>query len=143
MVSRASCKAEARFGRLPSVRAAQTVALLDNLRAAGGHSPWGAIVFAKSSGKWGMAWGHASRKEAVVSAVSSCGDARQCTMELSFFGTECGAFAYSGTTWALTARANADKAKEAALADCQKGGRSCRIVATVCASGSDRRQADK
>jgi hypothetical protein len=120
-----------------------TVALLNNLRAAGGQSPWGAIVFAKSSGKWGMAWAHASRKEAVASAVSTCGDARQCTVELSFFGTECGAFAYSGTTWALSARADADKAKEAALADCQKGGRSCRVVASVCAGGSDRSQAEK
>lgn len=119
-----------------------TTALLQHLRTVGSQAPWGAIVFDKSSGKWGMAWEHASRKEAVASAVSSCGEAR-CSLELSFFGTECGAFAYSGSTWALAARANAEKAKQAALAECQKHGRSCRIVAAVCATGSDRREAGK
>jgi hypothetical protein len=118
-----------------------TGALLQRLREAGSRSPWGAIVFAKSSGGWGIAWGQASRKEAVASAVSSCGDARQCTVELSFFGTDCAAFAYSGMNWTLTARPAMQWAREAALADCQKSGRNCRIVASVCADGSGRLQA--
>lgn len=120
-----------------------TVALLERLRSVGSQSPWGAIVFAKSSGKWGMAWGHGSRKEAVASALASCGKAEQCSVELSFSGSDCGAFAYSGTTWALAARADAEKAKEAALDDCRKGSRSCRIIASVCASGRGRLESGK
>lgn len=116
-----------------------TEAVLKTLRSASGRSPWGAIVFASRTGKWGMAWGQTSRRQAVVSALSSCGDARECMVELSFFGTECGAFAYSGSTWALVARENAMSAHRAALADCEKRGRGCRIVASVCANSSNRR----
>lgn len=116
-----------------------TVALLNTLRSAGDRSPWASIVFDKKAGKWGMAWDHASRRDAVATAVSRCGDPQQCNVELSFFGPECGAFAYSGSQWALAARANAESARQAALTDCAKGGGRCRVVASVCADGSNRR----
>jgi hypothetical protein len=112
--------------------------LLRRLREVGGLKPWGAIVYAKGSDKWGMAWGHSARRDAVASARSSCGDAGRCATEISFFGTECGAFAHSGGAWAMVARDDIKRAREAALADCRKRGKSCRIIAAVCADGAER-----
>src|SRR5262249_15968028 len=60
--------------------------LLRRLRDAGELKPWGSLVYAKGTNKWGMSWGHASRKHAVASARSSCGDSKRCSIELSFFG---------------------------------------------------------
>jgi hypothetical protein len=115
-----------------------TQGLLRRLREIGGLKPWGAIVYAKASQKWGMSWGHATRKEAVASARASCGDGGACTTEISFFGTECGAFVHSGTSWSMAARDDIRKAKEVALSDCRKRAKNCTIVATVCADGADR-----
>ena len=80
--------------------------LLRKLRDVGGLKPWGAIVYGKATGKWGMAWGERTRAAAVASARSSCGDCEPCPVEISFFGTACGVFAYSGASWAITAREN-------------------------------------
>jgi hypothetical protein len=120
-----------------------TMGLLQRLRAAGGLKPWGAIVYGKDSNKWGMAWDEDSRKAALAHARMSCGDAKNCPAEISFFGSQCGAFAYSGSGWSITARDEVGKAKEAALAECGKHGKSCQIVAAVCANGSDRVSAAK
>jgi hypothetical protein len=111
-----------------------TAELLQRLRAAGALNPWGAIM--KGGDKWGMSWGHTTRKAAVAAARLPCGTS--CTTEVSFFGTECGAFANSDSSWAITARQSMQQAKETALSDCGKRGRSCRIVAAVCADGGDR-----
>jgi hypothetical protein len=114
-----------------------TMGLLRRLREVGGVKPWGAIVYSPSEEKWGMSWATATRKDAVASARASCEPAK-CTTEVSFFGTECGAFAHSGSVWAIVARDNVQRAKEAALSDCGKRGKNCRIVATVCADGAER-----
>ena len=115
-----------------------TQGLLRRLREVEGLKPWGAIVYAKGSEKWGMGWGKPSRQEAVASARATCGDIKQCTIEISFFGTDCGAFAHSQTSWAIVARDNAKTAKDAALADCSKRGKVCRVIAAVCADGAAR-----
>jgi len=115
-----------------------THGLLRRLRAIDALKPWGAIVYAKNSERWGMGWGKSSRQEAVASARATCGDAKQCTVEISFFGTECGAFAYSRSSFALVARDNSTIAKAAALADCNKRGKACRLIAAVCADGGER-----
>jgi hypothetical protein len=114
-----------------------TMGLLRRLREVGGLKPWGAIVYAPSDEKWGMSWDAATRKDAVASARTKCGSAK-CTTEVSFFGTECGAFAHSGGVWAIVARDNVERAKETALTDCHKRGKACRIVAAICADGADR-----
>jgi hypothetical protein len=115
-----------------------TEGLLRRLRGTPALKPWGTIVFARASNRWGMAWGKDSRQAAVTVARSSCGTPSQCTVEVSFFGTDCAALAHVGPGWAIAARANIQQAKDAALADCQKGGKACRIIATVCADGSER-----
>jgi Domain of unknown function (DUF4189) len=114
-----------------------TMGLLRRSRDVGGLKPWGAIVYAPSEEKWGMSWGTATRKEAVASAYSSC-DSAKCTTEVSVFGTECGAFANSGSVWAIVARDNVQRAKDDALANCRKRGMACRVVAAVCADGAER-----
>jgi len=119
-----------------------TTGLLRRLREIGGLKPWGAIVYSKGSGKWGMAWGEDTRSAAVARARASCGDAASCPVEISFFGTECAVFAYSASSWAITARDDIRKARSAALADCGKRGKSCEIVASVCADGAERSTAN-
>jgi hypothetical protein len=123
--------------RLPRTGAA-TQGLLRKLREVGGLKPWGAIVYGKDNGKWGMAWGENTRRGAVAHARESCGDNKSCPVEVSFFGTECGVFAYSSSTWAISARDDIRKAKDAALGECRKRGKSCEIVASVCADGAER-----
>jgi uncharacterized caspase-like protein len=115
-----------------------TQGLLRRLRDISGLKPWGAIVYSRASNKWGMAWSLDTRKAAVASAQASCGDASQCSIEVSFFGTECGVFAHSESSWAMVARADIQKAKEDALSDCRKKGRACRVIASVCADGAER-----
>jgi hypothetical protein len=115
-----------------------TMGLLRRLRELGGVKPWGSIVYGKDSGKWGMAWNESTRKAAVARARVSCGDSATCPVEVSFFGAACGVFAYSASSWAITARDDIGKAKAAALADCGKRGRSCQIAAAVCADGAER-----
>jgi hypothetical protein len=113
-----------------------TMGLLRRLREVGALKPWGAIVYAPTEEKWGMSWDSATRKDAVARARASC-SSEKCTAEVSFFGTRCGAFGNSGNIWAIDARDNIQRAKEAALADCRKRGKSCRIVAAVCADGAE------
>jgi hypothetical protein len=115
-----------------------TMGLLRQLRELGSVKPWASIVYGKDNGKWGMAWNESTRKAAVAGARVSCGDSSTCPVEVSFFGSACGVFAYSTSSWAITARDDIGKAKAAALADCGKRGRSCQIVASVCADGAER-----
>jgi hypothetical protein len=122
---------------------AATVGLLRRLRAAGSLKPWGALVYGNDTNKWGMAWDEDSRRAALAHARMSCGDAKNCPSEISFFGSQCGAFAYSASSWAIIARDEIGKAKEAALAECGRRGKSCQIVAAVCANGADRVNAAK
>jgi hypothetical protein len=125
-----------RQSNLPQTGVA-TAGLLDRLREIGGLKPWGAIVFSSPAvGSWGMSWGHASRKDAVADARKKCGTA-QCGVELSFFGTSCGAFAYSDTKWSIVQRDQLQRAKDAALDDCSRGGKSCRIIGAACADGPE------
>jgi hypothetical protein len=119
-----------------------TYGLLRRLREAGALRPWGAIVYARGIDKWGMAWAQATRKEAVASARASCGAASQCSIEISFFGSECAAFAHGSGAFALAARDTPEQAKSAALADCGTRGRGCRVIAAVCANGAGREGAN-
>jgi Caspase domain/Domain of unknown function (DUF4189)/Putative peptidoglycan binding domain len=112
--------------------------LLRRLRETGKLKPWGAIVYARKMEKWGMAWSQDSRQAAVASARASCGSPAECALEISFFGTECGAFAHADASFAIVARKSIQQARDAALSDCGKRGRSCRVVAAVCADGADR-----
>lgn len=115
-----------------------TLALLGHLREADAVGPWGAIVYAKGSDKWGMGWGKPSRREAIASARGSCGNRADCSAEISFFGNECAAFAHSPKSWAMVARDSISNARSAALSECGKKGRACQIIASVCADGSGR-----
>lgn len=118
-----------------------TMGLLQRLRQTDSLQPWGAVVFMKGTDKWGMAWGHETRGQAVASARASCGDA--CPIEVSFFGRECAAFAYSDSSWAIVSRDDIQKAKDAALDGCRKKGKNCRVIASICANGSDRNKATR
>jgi hypothetical protein len=120
-----------------------TAALLRRLRDVPELKPWGSLAYAKGSDKWGMAWGKSSRREAVDSARASCGDSQKCGVQLSFYGSECAAFAHSRTSWAIVARDDVRTAKEAALSDCKKKGVACTLVAAVCADGSNRTLSDQ
>ena len=111
--------------------------LLMRLREVGGLKPWGAIVYDKREGKWGMSWDNASRKSAVESARDKCGRS-PCPYEISFFGTSCGAFALSAAGFSIVSRDDIQKAKQAALEDCGKRGKACRIVGASCADGTGR-----
>jgi hypothetical protein len=114
-----------------------TPGLLGRLRDLGGLKPWGAIVYSKPDGRWGMSWDHQSRKAAVEDARKTCGT-DTCEVEVSFFGTSCGAFASSEASWALSTRDDIQRAKDAAIADCGKRGKTCRVVAASCADGEGR-----
>jgi hypothetical protein len=114
-----------------------TEGVLTRLRKLEDLKPWGSIVYGSESEKWGISWNHASRKAAVEDARSNCGSGK-CPIELSFYGRSCGAFAISGKSWSLVQRDTVQKAKDAALDDCGRTGKSCRIVGAVCADGSGR-----
>lgn len=114
-----------------------TEGLLQRLRAASDLSPWGSIVYDIDSNKWGMSWDHKSRKDAVAGARAKCGKAR-CALELSFYGKSCGAFAAKDGKWSLVARDTIAAARDAAIDQCTKTGKSCPIVGAVCANGSGR-----
>jgi hypothetical protein len=119
-----------------------TQGLLTRLREIGGLKPWGAIVYDKSAGQWGMAWGQASRKEAVASARAQCKPA-PCGAEISFFGTSCGAFAMSPASWSIVSRDDIQKARQTALEECGKRGKACHIVGASCADGTARAASSK
>ena len=114
-----------------------TRGLLTRLRDIGGLKPWGAIVYDKDAEKWGMAWDDPSRKNAVASARAQCGAAK-CPIELSFYGTSCGAFALSEASFSIISRDDIQKAKQAALDACGKRGKACRIIGASCADGTGR-----
>jgi len=114
-----------------------TEGVLTRLRKLEDLKPWGSIVYGPESEKWGISWNHASRKAAVEDARSNCGSGK-CSIELSFYGRSCGAFAISGKSWSLVQRDTVQKAKDAALDDCGRTGKSCRIVGAACADGSSR-----
>ena len=122
--------------KLPPVGEASQ-GLLTRLREIGGLKPWGAIVYDKEAGKWGMAWENPSRKSAVESAREKC-DHAKCPYEISFFGTSCGAFALSTTGFSIVSRDDIQKARQAALGDCGKRGKACRIIGASCADGTGR-----
>jgi len=112
--------------------------LLGRLRDIGGLKPWGAIVYDKGEGKWGMAWDGPTRRTAVAGAREQCKDAK-CPYEISFFGTSCGAFALSPAgNFSIVSRDDIQKAKQAALDDCAKRGKACKIIGASCADGTGR-----
>ncbi|MGY3614820.1 caspase family protein [Bradyrhizobium sp. USDA 10063] len=114
-----------------------TEGVLIRLRKLDDLKPWGSIVYGPDSDKWGMSWNHNSRRAAVDDARSNCGAAK-CPIELSFYGARCGAFAISGKSWSLVQRDSVERARDAALDECGKGGKACRIIGAICADGSGR-----
>ena len=114
-----------------------TEGLLARLRKMDDLKPWGSIVYDPDSNKWGISWNHASRKAAVADARSNCG-ADKCPVELSFYAGRCGAFAISAKSWSLVQRETVERAKDAALDDCGKTSKACRIIGAVCSDGSGR-----
>ena len=114
-----------------------TQGLLTRLRDIGGLKPWGAIVYDKEAGKWGMAWSDPTRKDAVTSAREHCGKAK-CPIELSFFGTSCGAFALSTQSFSIVSRDDVQKAKQEALDECGKRGQVSTSVGPSCAARNGR-----
>ena len=114
-----------------------TEGLLMRLRSMDDLKPWGTIVYGPDGNKFGMSWNHASRRAAVADARGNCGGAK-CEVELSFYGNHCGAFAISDKSWSLMQRDTVQKARDAALDDCGKAGKACRIIGAVCADGSGR-----
>ncbi|QOZ25554.1 caspase family protein [Bradyrhizobium sp. CCBAU 51753] len=111
-----------------------TEGVLTRLRKMEDLSPWGSIVYGPDIDKFGISWKHSSRRAAVEDARSKCGGAK-CTLELSFYGSRCGAFAASSKSWSLIQRDTLDRAKTAALDECGRAGKSCRIIDAVCANG--------
>ena len=114
-----------------------TEGVLTRLRKLDDLRPWASIVYNPDGDKWGMSWNHTSRRAAVDDAQNSCG-ASKCPKELSFYGKRCGAFAISGKSWSLVQRETVERAREAALDECGKTGKSCRVIGAVCADGSGR-----
>ena len=114
-----------------------TEGVLTRLRKMEDLKPWGSIVYGPDSDKWGMSWNHASRRAAIDDARNNCGTSK-CPMELSFYGARCGAFAISDKSWSLVQRDSVQRARQAALDECGKAGKSCRIIGAVCADGSGR-----
>ena len=114
-----------------------TEGLLTRLRKMDDLKPWASIVYSPDSNKWGISWNHKSRRAAVDDARANCGGGK-CPIELSFYGARCGAFAASGKSWSLVQSDSVQRAKDAALDQCGKTGKSCRIIDAVCADGSGR-----
>jgi len=114
-----------------------TEGVLTRLRKMDDLKPWGSIVYGPDSAKWGMSWNHSSRRAAIDDALKNCG-ASKCPLELSFYGSRCGAFAISDKSWSLVQRDTVQRAKDAALDECGKTGKSCRVIGAVCADGSGR-----
>ena len=121
-----------------SVTGEATEGMLARLRKLDDLKPWGSIVFNPDRNKWGISWKQASRRAAVDDARSNCEGGAKCSVELSFYGERCGAFAFSGKSWSLVQRDTVQKARVAALEQCGKSGPSCRIIDAVCADGSGR-----
>ncbi|MEA2837840.1 MAG: hypothetical protein QOD89_2390 [Bradyrhizobium sp.] len=114
-----------------------TEGVLTRLRKIEDLKPWGSIAFNPDTRKWGISWKQSSRRAAVDDARAKCGGAK-CEVELSFYGSKCGAFAFSGSSWSLIQRDTVEAARGAALDACSKTGKSCRIIDAVCADGTGR-----
>jgi hypothetical protein len=114
-----------------------TEGVLTRLRKMDDLKPWGSIVYDPDSNNWGISWNHRSRRAAVDAARSNCKTGK-CSIELSFYGGLCGAFAVSGKSWSLVQRDTVQRARDAALDECGRTGKSCRIIGAVCADGSGR-----
>ncbi|KRQ00683.1 caspase family protein [Bradyrhizobium sp. DASA03076] len=134
-LTRAITKLQQRIAMAPTGEA--TEGLLLRMRKMEDLKPWGSIVYGPDSNKWGISWNHASRRAAVADARGNCAGAK-CAIELSFYGKSCGAFAISDKSWSLVQRDSIQRAKDAALDDCGKAGKACRIIGAVCADGSGR-----
>jgi hypothetical protein len=119
-------------GGLPPTGEA-TEGLLQRLRSVQDIKPWGTIVYDARDKKWGMSWDQPSRKSAVGKARAQCGTA-SCPLELSFYGSNCGAFAALGGNWSLVARSTLAQARDAAIDQCSKSGKSCPVVGAICAN---------
>jgi len=114
-----------------------TEGVLTRLRKMDDLKPWGSIAFNPDTRKWGISWKQSSRRAAVADARAKCGGTK-CEVELSFYGSKCGAFAFSGSSWSLIQRHTVEAARGAALDACSKTGKSCRIIDAVCADGTGR-----
>src|ERR1700722_2821241 len=114
-----------------------TEGVLTRLRKLDDLKPWGSIVYGPDSNNWGISWNHKSRKAAVEDARSNC-RLGNCPIELSFYGNGCGAFAISAKSWSLVQRDTMQRAKDAALDECGRTAKPCRIIGAVCADGSGR-----
>jgi hypothetical protein len=112
-----------------------TEGVLSRLRSLDDLKPWGSIVYDPDTDKWGIAWDHPSRRAAVTDARSRCGSSK-CPIELSFYGNLCGAFALSDSTWSLVQKNTLQEAKDTALNQCSKAGKTCRVIGAVCADGA-------
>lgn len=134
-LSRAITKLQEKIAMAPTGEA--TEGLLIRLRRMEDLKPWGSIVYGPQDSKWGISWNHPSRRAAVVDARSNCGGTK-CPVELSFYGNKCGAFALSDKSWSLVQRDTVQRAREAALDECGKAGKACRVIGAVCADGSGR-----
>jgi hypothetical protein len=134
-MTRAITKLQQRISMAPTGEA--TEGLLLRMRKMEDLKPWGSIVYGPDGSKWGISWNHASRRAAVADARGNCAGAK-CPIELSFYGNRCGAFAISDKSWSLVQRDNVQRAKDAALDECGKAGKACRIIGSVCADGSGR-----
>lgn len=134
-LTRAISKLQDKIAMAPTGEA--TEGLLMRLRKMDDLKPWGSIVYSPDADKWGMSWNHRTRRSAVADARGNCRDAK-CQIELSFYGAHCGAFAISDKSWSLVQRDSVQKASAAALDECGKAGKSCRIIGAVCADGSGR-----
>jgi hypothetical protein len=135
MMTRAITTFQEKVGVTPTGEA--TEGLLTRLRTMGDLRPWGSIVYDPSNDKWGISWSYSSRRAAVADARSNCG-ASKCPVELSFYGKFCGAFAISDKSWSLVQRDNVQMARDAALSECGKAGKACRVIGSVCADGTGR-----
>ena len=134
-LTRAVTKLQERIAMAPTGE--PTEGLLLRMRKMEDLKPWGSIVYGPDGNKWGISWNHASRRAAVADARGNCAGAK-CPIELSFYGSRCGAFAISDKSWSLVQRDNVQRAKDAALDECGKAGKACRIIGAVCADGSGR-----
>jgi hypothetical protein len=134
-LTRAITKLQQRISMAPTGEA--TEGLLLRMRKMEDLKPWGSIVYGPDGSKWGISWNHASRRAAVADARGNCAGAK-CPIELSFYGNRCGAFAISDKSWSLVQRDSVQRAKDAALDECGKAGKACRIIGSVCADGSGR-----
>ena len=105
-----------------------TQGLLDRLRDIGGLKPWGAIVFDKAAGKWGMAWGQPRAR--MQSRARGCSATRRPAGPNSAFSGHRAALLRisSAGAWSILSRDDIQKARQTALDECGKHGKGCHVV---------------